>query len=99
MAGRQNAMNWIERTVRSCSAIVAATLLVAAAEAAPSRNLPQLLTAPVPGPAPPEALPVVHSPRPYRAVSHKACDASECTLKFARIADFRLLEISNLTCI
>jgi hypothetical protein len=92
-------MTWVQKIVRSCSGILAAALLVAGAHAAPSRNLPQLLTEPVSGPAPPEALPPVRSPRPYREVAHKACDESERTLKFDKIGDFRLLEISNLTCI
>ena len=51
------------------------------------------------GAMPPEVLPAAHSPRPYRQVVAKPCKDQECSLAFATIADFRLLEISNLTCI
>jgi hypothetical protein len=44
-------------------------------------------------------LPPAHSPRPYRQVVAKPCKEAECSLEFEAIADLRLLEISNVTCI
>lgn len=46
-----------------------------------------------------EALSAVHSPRPYREVARKACNETECTVKFSKVENSRLLEISNLSCI
>ena len=83
-----------------CIAAVAAALLVTGAQAAqPSHALQEMFTARTSGPAQPKVLPTVHSPRPYREAIEKPCNESECFLKFAKIADFRLLEISNVSCI
>lgn len=71
----------------------------APAQAAPLRGSQQLLTAQGAETMPPEALPAVHSPHPYREVARKPCNEAECTLKFSKIENSRLLEISNLSCI
>jgi len=88
----------VTRTLPVCLAVVAALVLISAAQAAPS-HLQQSFPAQMSGPMQPEVLPTVHSPRPYREAMEKPCNESECALKFAKIADFRLLEISNVTCI
>jgi hypothetical protein len=92
-------MAQFQKIVRSCSAILASTLLIDGAQAALSRGIPALLVGQTSGASPPELLPEVHSPRPYRQVVWKPCKETECSLKFEAIADLRLLEISNVTCI
>jgi hypothetical protein len=92
-------MAQFQKIVRSCSAILAAAFLIDGAQAALSRGIPALLAGQTSGASPPELLPAVHSPRPYRQVVWKPCKETECSLKFEAIADLRLLEISNVTCI
>jgi len=91
----------IIRTASPVCLAIAAALLVTAAQAAPARgSLQQLLMRQYSGAVPPpEELPPVRSPKPYRAVVEKPCDESECTLKFGKVAPSRLLEISNVSCI
>jgi hypothetical protein len=86
------------KTFPVCLIVVAALVLISVAEAAPP-HLQQMFTAQMSGPAPPEVLPPVHSPRPYREAAKKPCDETDCFVKFDKVADFRLLEISNVSCI
>lgn len=83
----------------SALAILISGLNATTADAASRLGAPQFLMAPDAGASPPEALPKVHSPRPYREAIERPCNESECTLKFAKVGNLHLLEISNVTCI
>ena len=89
----------MHRQLKSLCAALAMIVPTTAVRAAPPRGMPGLFAGQVANASPPEALPPAHSPRPYRQVVAKPCKESECSLAFATIADLRLLEISNLTCI
>ena len=91
-------MSPITTIARSLGGILAAALLVAGSPAV-ARGVPALLAGKSFGASPPEVLPAAHSPRPYRQVVVKPCKEQECSLAFETIADLRLLEISNVTCI